>query len=85
MDVRIEVRCRAIAEYLDEDFHWEARYESTFVHSLAKLQNQGFGVRKLTIQRAVYLRVLDVGCVGLNSDILPKHILRPSSCDRVNK
>lgn len=84
-DVGIEVRCWAVAKDMDENFHGEARYGSTFVHPLAKPQDQGFGVRELTMQRVVFLRLPNVGCVGLNRDVLPKHMLSPSSSYRVNK
>jgi len=67
-DVRIEVRCWEVAEDMDENFHREARYESTFVHPLTKPQNQSFSICKLTVQRVV--RVFEVGCVGLDSDVL---------------
>lgn len=71
-DVGMEVRGWAVAEDMDEDFHGEARYESTFVHPLSKPQDQSFGVRKLMMQRVVSLRVPNVGCVRLNCDVLPK-------------
>jgi hypothetical protein len=70
-DVGIEVRCWAVAEDMDKNFHGEARYESTLVHPLAKAQDQSFGVRKLTVKRVASLRVPNVGCVRLNRDVLP--------------
>jgi hypothetical protein len=69
----MEVRCWAVAEDMNENFHGEARYESALVHPLAKTRDQSFGVRKLTIQRVVSLRVPNVECVRLNRDVLPKH------------
>ena len=74
-DVGMEVRCWAVAEDMDENFHGDARYESPFVHPLSKPQDQSLGVRELTIKR-VSLRVPDVGCVRLNCDVLSKHQVR---------